>query len=169
MGSIHRHPHHLRRFGLDGCSWRVGWSRYDDCWAHHLWNGYIDCLDVRSALSKVGISAIIGMILALIQNSEISPAKERGKYVVMNHIGLVAGLAVAFWYDRHLSLLDEANRSLEGGLRLFVLAHSARRLSRMETLDCSPIYSCSDFLHWGSVLPRIVCTEILTRADSRPD
>jgi hypothetical protein len=30
-------------------------------------------------------------------DSECAPAKERGRYVVMNHIGLVAGLAVAFW------------------------------------------------------------------------
>lgn len=29
--------------------------------------------------------------------SEVAPAKQRGKYVVMNHIGLVTGLAVAFW------------------------------------------------------------------------
>jgi MFS family permease len=29
--------------------------------------------------------------------SEVAPARQRGKYVVMNHIGLVAGLAVAFW------------------------------------------------------------------------
>jgi len=29
--------------------------------------------------------------------SEISPAKQRGRYVVMNHIGLVTGLAIAFW------------------------------------------------------------------------
>jgi hypothetical protein len=30
--------------------------------------------------------------------SEVAPARKRGRYVVMNHIGLVAGLAVAFWY-----------------------------------------------------------------------
>jgi len=30
--------------------------------------------------------------------SEIAPAHDRGRYVVMNHIGLVGGLAGAFWY-----------------------------------------------------------------------
>lgn len=31
------------------------------------------------------------------RSSEISPAKHRGRYVVVNHVGLVAGLANAFW------------------------------------------------------------------------
>ncbi len=31
-------------------------------------------------------------------NSEIAPARKRGALVVMNHIGMVTGLAVAFWY-----------------------------------------------------------------------
>lgn len=30
-------------------------------------------------------------------NSEIAPARRRGGVVVMNHIGMVSGLAVAFW------------------------------------------------------------------------
>lgn len=29
--------------------------------------------------------------------SEISPAKERGRFVTMNHIGFVAGLAAGLW------------------------------------------------------------------------
>jgi hypothetical protein len=29
--------------------------------------------------------------------SEIAPARRRGGVVVMNHIGMVSGLAVAFW------------------------------------------------------------------------
>lgn len=32
--------------------------------------------------------------------SEVSPAKERGKFVAMNHIGFVVGLAVGLWYVR---------------------------------------------------------------------
>ncbi|KAF2799786.1 general substrate transporter [Melanomma pulvis-pyrius CBS 109.77] len=40
--------------------------------------------------------AIVSTSVPLYQ-SEISPAKHRGRYVVINHIGLVAGLAVAFW------------------------------------------------------------------------
>jgi hypothetical protein len=31
-------------------------------------------------------------------SSEIAPARQRGRFVVMNHIGFVAGLAVGFWY-----------------------------------------------------------------------
>lgn len=34
--------------------------------------------------------------------SEISPAKERGKFVAMNHVGFVVGLAVGLWYVPHL-------------------------------------------------------------------
>ncbi|KAF2475381.1 general substrate transporter [Lindgomyces ingoldianus] len=43
--------------------------------------------------------AIVSTAVPLYQRfySEISPAKHRGRYVVINHIGLVAGLAVAFW------------------------------------------------------------------------
>jgi hypothetical protein len=29
--------------------------------------------------------------------SEIVPPKQRGRYVVMNHVGFVAGLASGFW------------------------------------------------------------------------
>lgn len=40
--------------------------------------------------------------------SEISPAKERGKFVAMNHIGFVVGLAVGLWYvSRHCTLLGD--------------------------------------------------------------
>ncbi|KAF2186247.1 general substrate transporter [Zopfia rhizophila CBS 207.26] len=40
--------------------------------------------------------AIVSTSVPLYQ-SEISPAKHRGRYVVINHVGLVAGLATAFW------------------------------------------------------------------------
>ncbi|ORX93925.1 general substrate transporter [Clohesyomyces aquaticus] len=43
----------------------------------------------------VGI-AIVSTSVPLYQ-SEVSPARTRGRYVVINHIGLVAGLATAFW------------------------------------------------------------------------
>ena len=33
--------------------------------------------------------------------SEVAPAGERGKYVVLNHVGFVAGLAAGFWYGSH--------------------------------------------------------------------
>ncbi|KAF2732873.1 general substrate transporter [Polyplosphaeria fusca] len=40
--------------------------------------------------------AIVSTSIPLYQ-SEVAPAKHRGRYVVINHVGLVAGLAVAFW------------------------------------------------------------------------
>lgn len=30
-------------------------------------------------------------------HSEIAPAKQRGRLVVLNHVGFVAGLASGFW------------------------------------------------------------------------
>lgn len=38
------------------------------------------------------------LLQATDNSSEISPAKHRGRYVVINHVGLVVGLASAFWY-----------------------------------------------------------------------
>jgi len=49
--------------------------------------------------------AIVSTSVPLYQ-SEIAPAKQRGKYVVMNHIGMVAGLAVAFWVGYGVSYWD---------------------------------------------------------------
>lgn len=31
-------------------------------------------------------------------DSEVAPPKHRGRYVVLNHVGFVAGLASGFWY-----------------------------------------------------------------------
>ncbi|KAF2682891.1 general substrate transporter [Lentithecium fluviatile CBS 122367] len=46
--------------------------------------------------------AIVSTSVPLYQ-SEVSPAKHRGRYVVINHIGLVAGLATAFWVGYGIS------------------------------------------------------------------
>ncbi|KAF1950606.1 general substrate transporter [Byssothecium circinans] len=46
--------------------------------------------------------AIVSTSVPLYQ-SEVSPAKHRGRYVVINHVGLVAGLAVAFWVGYGMS------------------------------------------------------------------
>ncbi|CAG8979739.1 hypothetical protein HYALB_00011466 [Hymenoscyphus albidus] len=52
---------------------------------------------------------VCGMGVAVISTSvpmyqsEIAPARQRGRYVVMNHIGLVAGLAFAFWVGYWMS------------------------------------------------------------------
>ncbi|KAF2431333.1 general substrate transporter [Tothia fuscella] len=49
--------------------------------------------------------ALVSTAVPLYQ-SEVAPAKQRGKYVVMNHIGLVAGLASAFWVGYAVSFWD---------------------------------------------------------------
>ncbi|KAH8899903.1 general substrate transporter [Thozetella sp. PMI_491] len=46
-------------------------------------------------ISGLGV-AVVSTSVPLYQ-SEIAPAGQRGKFVVMNHIGFVAGLAVGFW------------------------------------------------------------------------
>ncbi|TVY38729.1 Quinate permease [Lachnellula occidentalis] len=57
--------------------------------------------------------AVVSTAVPLYQ-SECAPAKERGRYVVMNHIGLVAGLAVAFWVGYGFSGWDSANGNYYG-------------------------------------------------------
>ena len=36
--------------------------------------------------------------MLMVRVSEISPAKERGKFVTMNHVGFITGLATGLWY-----------------------------------------------------------------------
>ena len=50
-------------------------------------------------------------LLTHLSYSEVSPAHQRGRFVVMNHIGFVAGLASGFWYD---SCFAAAPSSLRG-------------------------------------------------------
>ncbi|KAK0709201.1 general substrate transporter [Lasiosphaeria miniovina] len=53
-------------------------------------------------------TGIISTSVPLYQ-SEIAPAKHRGKYVVMNHIGFVAGLAMGFWVGYAVTFWDTPN------------------------------------------------------------
>ncbi|KIW06154.1 uncharacterized protein PV09_03316 [Verruconis gallopava] len=57
--------------------------------------------------------AVVSTSVPLYQ-SEIAPPKQRGKLVVMNHIGLVAGLAVAFWVGYGISHWDSPRGSSVG-------------------------------------------------------
>lgn len=50
---------------------------------------------IGRVICGVGL-AIVSTSVPLYQ-SEVAPAKHRGRYVVINHVGLVAGLAAAFW------------------------------------------------------------------------
>ncbi|KAF2653620.1 general substrate transporter [Lophiostoma macrostomum CBS 122681] len=57
--------------------------------------GGLAMMVIGRIICGVGL-AIVSTSVPLYQ-SEVSPAKHRGRYVVINHIGLVAGLAIAFW------------------------------------------------------------------------
>ncbi|KAH6842603.1 general substrate transporter [Chaetomium sp. MPI-CAGE-AT-0009] len=52
-------------------------------------------------------TAIISTSVPLYQ-SEIAPAKQRGRYVVMNHVGFVAGLASGFWVGYAMTFWDNS-------------------------------------------------------------
>ncbi|KAF2249955.1 general substrate transporter [Trematosphaeria pertusa] len=57
--------------------------------------------------------AIVSTSVPLYQ-SEVSPAKHRGRYVVINHVGLVAGLATAFWVGYGVSHWETARGTYYG-------------------------------------------------------
>ncbi|KAH7346087.1 general substrate transporter [Pyrenochaeta sp. MPI-SDFR-AT-0127] len=57
--------------------------------------------------------AIVSTSVPLYQ-SEISPAKHRGRYVVINHLGLVVGLATAFWVGYSISHWETASGDYYG-------------------------------------------------------
>jgi len=59
---------------------------------------------VGRIISGVGL-AVVSTAVPLYQ-SEIAPARKRGRYVVMNHIGMVTGLAIAFWIGYGVSFWD---------------------------------------------------------------
>ncbi|OCK95736.1 general substrate transporter [Cenococcum geophilum 1.58] len=62
--------------------------------------------------------AVVSTSVPLYQ-SEVAPAKQRGRYVVMNHIGLVTGLAVAFWVGYGMTFW-ETGRGVYLGWRLSI-------------------------------------------------
>ncbi|OIW24738.1 general substrate transporter [Coniochaeta ligniaria NRRL 30616] len=50
--------------------------------------------------------AIVSTSVPLYQ-SEIAPAKQRGRFVVLNHVGFVAGLAAGFWVGYAVTFWDD--------------------------------------------------------------
>ncbi|KAK4466449.1 putative quinate permease [Cladorrhinum samala] len=58
-------------------------------------------------------TGIISTSVPLYQ-SEIAPPKQRGRFVVMNHIGFVAGLASGFWVGWAITFWDSARGLLIG-------------------------------------------------------
>ncbi|RKU41825.1 hypothetical protein DL546_004274 [Coniochaeta pulveracea] len=63
-------------------------------------------------IAGIGV-AIVSTSVPLYQ-SEISPAKQRGRFVVMNHIGFVAGLAAGFWVGYAVTFWDSAHGTYVG-------------------------------------------------------
>ncbi|KAK3937420.1 general substrate transporter [Diplogelasinospora grovesii] len=63
-------------------------------------------------IAGVGI-AVVSTSVPLYQ-SEIAPAKQRGRFVVMNHIGFVAGLAVGFWVGYAVTFWDSPHGEYVG-------------------------------------------------------
>ncbi|CAK7565225.1 MAG: hypothetical protein SEPTF4163_003137 [Sporothrix epigloea] len=55
-------------------------------------------------IAGIGI-ALVSTSVPLYQ-SEVSPARQRGRYVVMNHVGMVAGLALGFWVGYGITFWD---------------------------------------------------------------
>ncbi|TVY84498.1 Quinate permease [Lachnellula suecica] len=58
-------------------------------------HGAYSMMIIGRIICGIGL-AVVSTSVPLYQ-SECAPTTDRGRYVVMNHIGLVAGLAVAFW------------------------------------------------------------------------
>lgn len=75
-------------------------------------NGAYAMMIVGRIISGLGL-AIVSTSVPLYQ-SEIAPARQRGKYVVMNHIGMVTGIAVAFWVGYGVSFWDSPHGKLVG-------------------------------------------------------
>lgn len=63
-------------------------------------------------IAGIGI-AIVSTGVPLYQ-SEIAPAKQRGRFVVMNHIGMVAGLATGFWVGYAMTFWDTPHGNAVG-------------------------------------------------------
>ena len=83
------------------CADRSTWQNSlcnDDNWENYLGVWKCGYLDSCSVIPKVcGSTHKRGLVRLTETNSEIAPARRRGGVVVMNHIGMVSGLAVAFW------------------------------------------------------------------------
>jgi MFS family permease len=46
--------------------------------------------------------------------SEISPAKQRGRFVTMNHVGFVAGIAAGLWVGYGMTFWENAQGTYYG-------------------------------------------------------
>ncbi|KAL2265947.1 hypothetical protein VTJ83DRAFT_5299 [Remersonia thermophila] len=51
-------------------------------------------------------TAVVSTSVPLYQ-SEVAPARQRGRYVVLNHVGFVAGLASGFWFGYAMTFWDD--------------------------------------------------------------
>ncbi|KAK9777982.1 putative General substrate transporter [Seiridium cardinale] len=69
-------------------------------------------------ISGIGV-AIISTSVPLYQ-SEVAPAAQRGKYVVLNHIGFVAGLAAGFWVGYGVTFWETTPHSIHVSWRFSI-------------------------------------------------
>lgn len=75
--------------------------------------------------------------------SEIAPAKDRGRFVTMNHAGFIGGLAMGLWYVLSNPVRTTAQRLTvyQGWLFYYVLVIGGRPVLGMARLDLSPTAS----------------------------
>ena len=72
------------------------WSWRRRCEHHSASVSKVICL-ACSNLVPFEEPVTLGEHVQLTRPSEIAPAKERGKFVTMNHVGFIAGMAVGLW------------------------------------------------------------------------
>ncbi|KAG5980721.1 hypothetical protein E4U55_003722 [Claviceps digitariae] len=57
----------------------------------------------------------------MVWGSEVSPAKERGKFVTLNHVGFIAGLAAGLWVGYGMTFWTSSETGKYWGWRLSIL------------------------------------------------
>ncbi|KAF1849048.1 general substrate transporter [Cucurbitaria berberidis CBS 394.84] len=100
----------------------------------------VEAMVVGRIVCGIGL-AIVSTSVPLYQ-SEVSPAKNRGRYVVINHLGLVVGLATAFWVGYGISHW-ETTRGTYYGWRLSMALQLIP-----ETLFLGGVFVCPESPRW---------------------
>lgn len=97
------------------------------CWSRH-------CINLCSVVSEVG-DVVTLWYITLTFCSEVPPAEHCGRYVVINHVGLVVGLALAFWLVTLVVPVSTGRLTpAQGRTRHKSLGHRTWKLSRLESI-----------------------------------
>lgn len=98
-------------------------------------------------VSGLGTAAVTTSVP--LYQSEIAPPTQRGRLVVMNHIGFVAGLAAGFWYVFPHPLCRDhlMSTDFQGWICHDILGRPARPFCRLALFSCR-------LSHPGRPLPR---------------